>query len=407
MIQARLSIFILTAAVFCAIAVSGQIGSNSDSRGKSMQKLEFEAPRFEFKSLDEMNIINYSGDSTRQVRAWQEDIELQADVAVYNSKLAEARFHGGALFSDSLRNLAADTLIYYTGNREALAVGNVIVTEKDRLFRAGKVRYRKALRLMEAFGSVYMHDDSVRSTVTGAEAVFNDSTGYGVVTGFPVLTREDEIGSIIVITCNDTLEIDKEQKIVRLWKNVVMTKDSLTVSSEQAVYDDKTETVILTGMPVSRLVTYHAPDNAASELKMVSTVTGDSMRVFLSNRKVTGVEVIGAAHSTTVSRDTTGAVYDRSIIDSTVMRLKMNDDQVALVTAEGTARSYYHRAVLENKDGMFVNEASGDTIYFFFEEGTISQMRITGFAGTGARGKYYGFEPAPESAEEDSVEMNE
>ncbi len=407
MIQARLAVLLIMSAVLCGVAVSGQNDDTSGSGDEDRQKLKFKAPRFAFKSLEEMNIINYSGDSSRQVRAWQEDIELVANEAVYNSKLGEARFLGSASFKDSLRELTADTLIYFTKTREALAIGNVIVTEESRLFRAGKVRYSKALRLIEAFGSVYVHDDSVRSTITGTNAVFNDSTKYGIVSGFPVLIREDEIGKIIVITCDDTLEIDREQKIIRLWENVVMTKDSLTVSSTQAVYDDVTETVILTGSPVSRLAAYHFPDDAASELKMVSKVTGDSMRVFLSDRKVTGVEVVGSAHSTTVSTDTSGALYDRSIIDSAVMRVKMDNDLISLVTAEGTASSYYHRAVIEGNDEMFVNEAWGDTIYFFFDEGTVSQMRITGFGETGAQGKYYGFTPAPEPADEDSVVMDE
>jgi len=407
MIQARLAVLLIISAVLCGVAVSGQSNDTSGPGDEGRQKLKFKAPHFAFKSLEEMNIINYSGDSSRPVRAWQDDIELEAHEAVYNSKLGEARFLGNASFKDSLRELTADTLIYFTKSREALAVGNVMVTEKGRLFRAGKVRYRKALRLVEAFGSVYVHDDSVRSTITGTNAVFNDSTKYGIVSGFPVLTREDEIGKIIIITCDDTLEIDREQKIIRLWENVVMTKDSLTVSSTRAVYDDVFETVILTGSPASRLAAHHFPDDAASELKMISRVSGDSMRVFLSDRKVTGVEVVGSAHSTTVSTDTSGALYDRSIIDSAVLRLKMDNDLVSLVTAEGTASSYYHRAILEGKDDMFVNEAWGDTLYFFFDEGTVSKMRITGIGETGARGKYYGFTTAPESADEDSVEMNE
>ncbi len=328
MIQARLAVLLIMSAVLCGVAVSGQVDDTSGSGDEDRQKLKFKAPRFAFKSLEEMNIIHYSGDSSRPVRAWQEDIELEANEAVFNSKLEEARFLGSASFKDSLRELTADTLIYFTKTREALAIGNVIVTEKDRLFRAGKVRYSKALRLIEAFGSVYVHDDSVRSTITGTNAVFNDSTKYGIVSGFPVLIREDEIGKIIVITCDDTLEIDREQKIIRLWENVVMTKDSLTVSSTQAVYDDVSETFILTGSPVSRLAAYHFPDDAASELKMVSMVTGDSMRVFLSDRKVTGMEVIGSAHSTTASTDTTGTRYDRSSIDSAVMRVKMDNDRI-------------------------------------------------------------------------------
>ena len=52
---------------------------------------------------------------------------------------------------------------------------------------------------------------------------------------------------------------------------------------------------------------------------------------------------------------------------------------------------------------MIVNEASGDTIYFFFDEGKITRMRITGMGGSGAEGKYYGFKPASSVSDEDSL----
>ena len=394
----RLGVFFALSAVLCVMAFAGQTQNEKASEDKGPQQLDFEAPKFQFKSLDELNIIIYSGDSLRPVKAWQLDVELQANTAIYNTKSTEARFYGNAVFKDSLRQLNADTLIYYNDTRNAVAVGNVIVTEKGRMFRAGKVKYNKDQRLVEAMDYVYVHDDSVRSTITGASAVFNDSTRYGLVFGSPVMVREDEIGSIIMITCDDTLEIDKENKTVRLWENVVITKDSLTVTSSRALYDDSGEVIYLSGKPVAEMITVNNPDETESPLKMTSTVTGDSMLVFLSERKVTGVDVIGGAHSTTVSTDSTGALYDRSIMESTAMRLEMKDNLVLLVTAEGRASSYYHRAQIDNQDGMFINEAEGDTIYFFFDEGVISQMRISGFGGTGARGKYYRYKPAPEDS---------
>ncbi|MBN1294940.1 MAG: hypothetical protein JXB48_24100 [Candidatus Latescibacteria bacterium] len=394
----RLSAFFIISAVLCVIAAAGQARLETETGDKDSQQLDFEAPKFQFKSLDEMNIIIYSGDSANPVKAWQLDVELQANTATYNTKTTEARFHGNAVFKDSLRQLNADTLIYYNDTRNAVAVGNVVVTEKGRMFRAGKVKYHKDERLIEAMDYVYVHDDSVRSTITGASAVFNDSTRYGLVNGSPVMVREDEIGSIIMISCDDTLEIDKVNKTVRLWENVVITKDSLTVKSVRALYDDSSEVISLSGNPVAEMITINSPDNAESPLQMFSTVTGDSMRVFLSERKVTGVDVIGGAHSTTVSTDSTGSLFDRSIMDSSAMRLAMQDNLVSVVTAEGRASSYYHRAKIDNQEGMFINEAEGDTIYFFFDEGVISQMRISGFGGTGARGKYYRYKPAPEDS---------
>ena len=43
---------------------------------------------------------------------------------------------------------------------------------------------------------------------------------------------------------------------------------------------------------------------------------------------------------------------------------------------------------------MFVNEASGDTLRFFLDNGKIKKLRISGYGGSGAKGKYYEFSPA-------------
>jgi len=398
-LEKRLGFFLVMLAALGAVSVFGQLQGKSPAGQEKKRPLTFSADKTEYDFRNDTFVKSYLGN----VMARQEDVELRADAAYYLSGEAVARFYGSAMFRDSLRTLNADTLIYYYNRREALAVRNVLVTEKDRLFKSGRVRYQKDLRLVEADGGVYVHDDSVRATISGSEAVFNDSTGYGIITGSPVLIREDEAGSIITITCSDTLVIDKEQKLVRLWKNVVITKDSLEVTSDYARYDDKAEVVTLTGSPSARHVASYSPDDAISGVRMVGRVTGDSMNVFLRERKISSVEVTGAAHSTTVSTDTTGAVYDESIIDSAVMRLLMKDNLVSLVTAEGTARSYYHKTA-QNKEQMFVNEAEGDTIYFFFDEGKILQMRITGMGGAGARGKYYGYKPKAGSAEKDTTQ---
>jgi len=399
---ARLLAFLGVTGLLTVAVVTGQVERRPDDSNQTREPLRFKAPQTDYDFRDSSFVKSYSGG----VYAWQEDVELEADKAVYLGKTAEARFYGKASFKDSLRQLRADTLVYYYTNREALAVGHVDVTEKNRLFRSGRVRYRKDFRLIEAFGGVYVRDDSVRSTITGISAVFNDSTGNGVITGYPVLIREDKGGSFIRITCDDTLEVDRQNRVIRLWQNVVVTKDSLRVVANRAIYDDSLEVVSLYGKPVAQHVFFHRPEDAISEIKASSTVSGDSMWVYLKDRQVSCVEVVGSAHATTVSTDSTGGVYDESIIDSASMRLSMADDRISLITARGTAASYYHKAQREDNQ-MFVNEAAGDTLYFFFSEGKISQLRITGAGGSGARGKYYEFKPVTASTLKDSTGKSE
>ena len=137
-------------------------------------------------------------------------------------------------------------------------------------------------------------------------------------------------------------------------------------------------------------------------MSTVSIVTGDSIRIFVHKQKITGVEVIGSAVSTTTSTDTTGTLFDKSFIESAVMHLDMGSEYITQVSAEGTARSYYHHNKTQEND-MFVNEATGDTLTFYFDKGKVTEMKIYGFGGGLGKGIYYEYEPEEISAESDSI----
>jgi len=388
--NARLTGFIILSALLWASAVIGQ-KNNNNLENDNKSGLEFRAGETFVKTNDDGT---FTKSYSNGVEAWtrDRDSELKADAAVYFSRTGETWFYGSAAFRDSTRHLNADTLIYNDNSEEVIAVGNVVVTEIDRAIRAERVSYDKKLRLVNTVGGVNVRDDSLRSSIKGMKAVFNDSTGYGLVIGKPVLVREYEDESVITITCDDTLEIVKENKTVRLWNNVKIQKDSLRAASGHAIYNDSTEVVMLTENPEAWHVMYERHGDSVSKLRADSYITGDTIKVYLHDREISGVDVIGNALSTTVWIDSIDAVYARSIMESAKMNLTMNDDMISRITAEGTASSYYFRDP-SDRDEIFVNEATGDTLYFFYVDGKMSQLRISGYGGGGAKGKYHEFSP--------------
>ncbi|MFC1692977.1 hypothetical protein ACFL1R_05690 [Candidatus Latescibacterota bacterium] len=396
--------FAVLSALLCAVAVFGQDTEKSEPRSEEESRLTYRAKgggKYVRKADGSFSRILTGG-----VEAWHLDAKLEAQEGIYKSDPSEIRFYGGTTFRDSVRQLFADTLIYYENSREAFAIGNVRVSENGRTMLADSVRYQKNLSLLEAYGSVTVVDDSLNSSIHGTEAVFNDSTGYGLIFGEPVLKKEDDEGSIITITCMDTIEVMREEKITRLWKSVVMTKDSLTTKSERALYDDTVETLTLTGSPEIQYVISNTREDAPSILTTDCNTYGDTIRVFLHERMVTGALVIGDATSTSISTDSTGVLFDRSVIESAEMKLDMDDDFISIVSAEGTAQSYYHRNYAETNE-IFVNTATGDTLTFYFDKGEISSMEITGYGGGLGKGKYYNYEECDIPAEPDSAAIGE
>ncbi|MBT4483925.1 MAG: hypothetical protein HOC71_09640 [Candidatus Latescibacteria bacterium] len=428
----RLNIFFIASILLCAAAISGENNESTEDSNTGESSLYYTAGRTSGRQMPDGTLVkNLSGG----VKARHLDAFLEAEEGEYISNPSEIRFYGAASFKDSLRSLFADTLIYHETNLEAFAIGNVTVIESGRLLFADRVRYLKDLRYIEAHGNVVIEDDSTSSSIRGIKAVFNDSTGHGLIIGKPYLRKEED-GSIMTATCADTLEILEEERLIRLWRDVAVTKDSLTMtcadtleifenekivklwnnviaiqggletSSERAVFADSTSTLTLTGNPELTYSISETRDEAPSRLSTKSIISGDTINIQIKDRKFIGADVIGSAVSTTISTDTTGTLFDKSLIESKDMSLVTYNDVISRISAEGTARSYYHRN--EKKDNMkFVNSASGDTLTFFFAGGKISEMRIFGFGGGLGKGKYYGYEPLETLADSSDSEIRE
>ncbi len=423
----RLRLFtLLTTALVAVSLASAQEERNGASGGE--HPLTFEAGANRFRREPDGSFSNrlYNGVTARHMGA-----ELRSEEGVYLSDAEdnrEIRFFGGASYRDSLRTLTADTLIYFEGASRAVAAGDVVVSEGDRTVSAERVEYRRRVNSITASGSVDVYDDSTRSRVTGETAVFNDSTGYGLIAGDPFLWKEDEDGGVMTVSGGDTLEIFEERRLIRLWSDVRAfmdsirlscsdtlliddlngeirlwndvraVQDSLSATAAFAVYDDSTETLTLTGSPSIRYAVTDTRDEADSELHTTSIVTGDTVRVAIRDRRITGAEVIGNAVSTTNSVDTAGILFDRSVIESARMTMEIDNDFISRVSAQGTAMSYYHRNY-PGDERMIVNEAAGDTLTFDFDRGELVEMKIFGFGGGLGKGTFFDYEPVKPPAD--------
>jgi lipopolysaccharide export system protein LptA len=390
--QLRLKLFLCAALAFCAATVVGQNGD----------RIEFQADSTDTEFIEGGGVIKrYSGN----VIARSTDLELKADEAIYNSTLNLTRLYGNASLRDSVRTLYADTLFYYDRLRKAIASGHVRGFERARSILAGHVVYERNLRLLTGTGGVTVRDDSIRSSATGLVMVLNDSTNNGLIAGMPSLVREDKQGSIMTLTASDTLRMYNKERTAEIWNNVVVKKDSMTAHSIRAFYEDIPERLTLIGKPVIENIMHGTGDEDNNPIRISSVVNGDTIYVYLTERALTGVQMIGNAIGTTTATDSIGAIYYRSVLEGRDMRLDMNNNEVSLVTAVGTANSYYMHAATKKGRNMFVNTARGDTIRLFFENGGISNMRILGMNGGDAVGKYYEYTPsktAADSAKEDA-----
>jgi lipopolysaccharide export system protein LptA len=377
------------------ILFKGGMSGDFISAAERERTLFFEAGRQETKIENGGTFLKNYYDN---VRAWTDDglTEIKGDAAEYNSSLKEGRFYGHASFRDSTRTLRADTLLFNETTNELMAIGNVVGNEKDRTFWADRVGYRRNIRLVRATGGVVVRDDSLKSSVHGVSAVFNDSTGNGFIFGKPVLVREDDKGGIVTVAAEDTIDVNKQKRIITIWNGVSVLKDSLKAYSGKTVYDDSLGVMIMTVNP--RVYHTMTDDSDNRTLTANSIITGDSITVFLKERKITGAEVNGKAREVTVWTDSLQTVYGRSVLESGQITLNIENNMITGMKAKGNANTYYFRKPTDS-DKLNVNQAVGDTIIFFFDKGRIQRLLIEGRSGADASGKYYEFSPGKKKPE--------
>lgn len=393
----------LTGAIL-SIAALFSVGRGNENEAQENQQTEgliITADRTESKLLEDGNFYKrYAGNV--HARTQSRDAEVSADVAEYDSRTGEVRFYGKSEFRDSTRFLSADTVVYRERDAELDASGHVRINEVGRTISADQVRYLRSQKTIALTGSVAIRDDSLAATITGERAVFNDLTGQALISGNPAMIRAAPGQGPLTVTGRDTLAMSRTDQVVRLWEGVAIIQDSIVANGARAVYDRKNEVFTLTGSPSVQQVSYDTFEEENVPLRALSVVGGDTIRVSLKGQDIRGVEIIGGAYSTTVWRDSTGAQYARSILESSGMRLAMADNRISLITAAGMAKSYYYQSPRPEAN-MFVNEAVGDTLRFFFEQGRVARLQISGSRGAGARGKYYEYVPA----EADTVAVRE
>ncbi|MFA6471928.1 MAG: hypothetical protein WCU00_07790, partial [Candidatus Latescibacterota bacterium] len=83
-----LKLFIIVASIMCAVSVIGL--SQSGNQPEQGSEIYFEADDGETSLLDSTVIKIYRGN----VRAWNNDVALKADQAIYNSRRGETRLYG-------------------------------------------------------------------------------------------------------------------------------------------------------------------------------------------------------------------------------------------------------------------------------------------------------------------------
>ncbi len=268
---------------------------------------------------------------------------LTADRGDYDSETKVAYFYGHVFVRDSSSQLSSDTLVYYRND--------------DRTFADGDVRIKSL-------------DNNV--TVYGGHFEDYGKRKYSLVTVTPLLVQIDTSsdGSIdtLMIT-GKTMEAYRDSASERFiaHDSVEIVRGSLSARCGYGIYFSSDSLVVLQKNPV---VWYE--DNQ---------LTGDSVAVYIRNKNLSRVDVIGAAFA--ISQSDSIHVDRFNQLKGKRLTMFLHDRKVSRIIVESNATSLYYLYDKDKPNGA--NKVSGDRVVMYFTDGKIDKISVI----SGVEGDYY------------------
>jgi lipopolysaccharide export system protein LptA len=265
--------------------------------------------------------------------------------AAYGEYFAEERrafFHTHVIVVDSSSVLSADTLLYWRISRRSLALGHVIVrSPADRLTIFGGRLDHDALRLYS------------RMTVSPL-MVQVDSAGVGQ---FDTL----RVRGLILESYRDSTR----RLIAR--DSVELVRTDLAAAARYACFFTAGDSIVLRGAPV---LWYQD-----------TQVAGDSINVYLTERRLRRLNVMGSAFAVSRSDSLHPERFDQIAGDR--LRMLFGARGLSRTDVEGRAVSLYH--LYDDSLANGLNRTSGDRIVMLFAAGKAETITVYG----GVEGEYF------------------
>jgi len=292
------------------------------------------------------------------VKFVQGDMEMSCDRCLQYAEEKWVVFEGNVMIKDGERTLTAERVIYYQQPEMEVAEGRVKIVDGDKILTADKVTYYEATKKILAQGEVKLVDLKEKTTLTAGNIEYDRIRDLGIATINPTLVREDTSSAEkLVITGNRMETFSKERRALVLG-DVVITRGDLKAQCEEAEYLEKEEKILLRKNPVI--------------FKQRDELRGKQIELFLRDLKLQKLHVVEDA--LLVSRYTLSGVEKEDRLSGEGIWMYFDGELIERVEVEGRAISVYH--LIEEGEDKGVNEAKGDRIVLFFDEGKVKRIRI-------------------------------
>lgn len=305
---------------------------------------------------------------TKQARYYAETKTVLSDSAVY--------------LNDRRRTLTANRGTYDSDTKVAHFYGDVFVRDSSSELKSEQLVYYRSEG--KTFADVNVKIRSLQNNVTifGSHFEDYDKKNFSLMTGNPLLVQIDtssdgKIDTLLITSRTMEAYRDSTSEHFVAKDSVQVIRGSLSARCGYGTYFSKDSIVVLQEEPV---VWYED-----------SQLTGDSIAVYVRNKKVTRVDVIGAAFAVSQSDSLHTNRFNQ--LKGKKLTMYLLDRKVDRIIVVNNATSLYYLYDKNKPNGL--NKVSGDRVVMYFKDGKIDRIAVI----SGVEGDYY-----PEKMVKDKID---
>ncbi len=301
----------------------------------------------------------------------EDSLTLRAPRGIFHRDGRRTEAFDGVALDDGTVHLTAQYGEYLLDARRAFFRRNVVVRDSASRLTADSLTYYREERRSVAMGRVLLYLTGDNVTITGRRMVNYADSQFTVVTGEPRLVQVDtssEGRTDTLVVRSRIMESYREpvRRLVAI-DTVRIVRADLAARAGRANFFTDADSILLRQSPII----WYAE----------TQVTGDSIDVFLLNRSLREVSVLGDAFALSRSDSLFADRYDQ--LSGSRMRMYFENKALKQIDVDVQASSLYHLYEASEANGL--NKTSGDRIVMTFVGGKIDAIRIFG----GVEGQYF------------------
>ncbi len=315
-----------------------------------------------------LDVVKLYGD----VQVRDDTLTLLTKQAQYSGRTSTVTTNTPVYLNDRRRTLTADSGDYDSQTKVAHFFGNVFVRDSASQLRSTRlIYYRDEGRTI---ADMHVQIKSLQNNVTiyGSHFENYEKRNYSLMTGLPLLVQIDtssdgKIDTLMITSKRMEAFRDTSNQRFVAEDSVLIIRNGLSARCGLGTYFTKDSVVVLQKGPV---VWYE--DNQ---------LTGDSIAVYIANKQVSRVNVVGDAFAVSKSDSLYAGRFNQ--LKGRKLSMFLRDRKVDRIVVESNATSLYYLYDKNKPNG--INRVSGDRVVMYFTDGKIDRIAVI----SGVEGDYY------------------